>query len=209
MGCTEGNIYGLWNGRDYLAGKFLLDDSAATTKTVTSEETAVMRRRLIYQQALPTTENPNAYVPIAFYSDDTHYSIIKAVQMLEISTFYEIGSKFYPKDNPLAPGQPWPKEVPSLRKMKRRFTSLKLELAPRVWLTSLDMDEGLSEGFCNSAPRPRPCSKHDLHLERRQRVLVQILLSVCFYLVRNFADFRRPEPRPKFPERCVLFRLVV
>jgi histidine decarboxylase len=113
MDCTEGNIYGLWNGRDYLAGKFLLDDSAATTKTVTSEETAVMRRRLIYQQALPTTENPNAYVPIAFYSDDTHYSIIKAVQMLEISTFYEIGSKFYPKDNPLARGQPWPKEVPS------------------------------------------------------------------------------------------------
>ncbi|MEB3258243.1 MAG: hypothetical protein VKN83_08005 [Cyanobacteriota bacterium] len=26
MGCTEGNLYGLWNGRDYLAGKVLLDD---------------------------------------------------------------------------------------------------------------------------------------------------------------------------------------
>jgi hypothetical protein len=42
-----------------------------------------------------------------------------------------------------------------------------------------------------------------------QGVLVQILLRVCFYLARGFADFRRPGPRPKFPERWLLFRLVV
>jgi hypothetical protein len=40
-------------------------------------------------------------------------------------------------------------------------------------------------------------------------VLVQILLSVCFYLARGFADFKRPGPRPKFPERCLLLWLVV
>jgi hypothetical protein len=36
-------------------------------------------------------------------------------------------------------------------------------------------------------------------------VLVQSLLSVCFYLASGFADFRRPGPRPKFPERWLLF----
>ncbi len=40
-------------------------------------------------------------------------------------------------------------------------------------------------------------------------VLVQILLSVCFYLARGFADFKRPGPRSKFPERWLLVRLVV
>jgi thioredoxin reductase (NADPH) len=41
------------------------------------------------------------------------------------------------------------------------------------------------------------------------RVLVQNFLSVCFYLARGFADFKRPGPRTKFPERWLLFRLVV
>ena len=40
-------------------------------------------------------------------------------------------------------------------------------------------------------------------------VLVQILLSVCFYLARSFADFKRPGPRPKFAERWLLLWLVV
>ena len=42
-----------------------------------------------------------------------------------------------------------------------------------------------------------------------QRVLVQNFLSVCFYLARGFADFKRPGPQPKFPERCLLLWLVV
>ena len=29
MGSTEGNFYGLWNARDYLAGKFLLEEPAS------------------------------------------------------------------------------------------------------------------------------------------------------------------------------------
>jgi histidine decarboxylase len=36
------------------------------------------------------------------------------MQMLEISTFYEIGNKLYPGNNPLEPGKTWPKEVPSM-----------------------------------------------------------------------------------------------
>jgi LysR family transcriptional regulator, hydrogen peroxide-inducible genes activator len=39
-----------------------------------------------------------------------------------------------------------------------------------------------------------------------REVLVQIFLSVCFCRARGFADFKRPAPRPKFPERWCLCR---
>jgi outer membrane protein, heavy metal efflux system len=42
-----------------------------------------------------------------------------------------------------------------------------------------------------------------------KRVLVQILLSVCFCRVNDFPEFRLPRPWPTFPERWLLFRLVV
>jgi hypothetical protein len=41
------------------------------------------------------------------------------------------------------------------------------------------------------------------------RVLVQILLSVCFCRVNDFPEFRLPRPWPTFPEWWLLFRLVV
>ncbi|HEY9659920.1 MAG TPA: pyridoxal-dependent decarboxylase, partial [Allocoleopsis sp.] len=50
---------------------------------------------------------------VVFYSEDTHYSIVKAGIVLGLQTFYEIGRQRYPDENPLAPGQPWSKEVPS------------------------------------------------------------------------------------------------
>ena len=45
--------------------------------------------------------------------------------------------------------------------------------------------------------------------EALQKVLVQILLSVCICRARWLSRFKRPGPRPKFPERWLLFRLVV
>jgi histidine decarboxylase len=116
MGSTEGNLYGMWNGRDYLAGKFLLDDPrAAAEARARSEEggPASVPRRLLYVQSPTPPENPNAFTPVAFYSQDTHYSIIKAGIVLGIQTFYEIGNTLYPLENPLDPGKPWPQEVPS------------------------------------------------------------------------------------------------
>jgi histidine decarboxylase len=117
MGCTEGNLYGLWNARDYLAGKLLLEEhTAGEAARLASLAGSPQRipRRLIYKQATPLQEMPNAYTPIAFYSEDTHYSIVKAGIILGLQTFYEIGTQLYPEQNPLAPGQPWPKEVPSV-----------------------------------------------------------------------------------------------
>ncbi|MEG4802258.1 pyridoxal-dependent decarboxylase [Microcoleus sp. ARI1-B5] len=118
MGSTEGNLYGMWNGRDYLAGKFLLDDSDAEAEAKKASEDGRPRsvpRRLIYQQARATQENPNAYTPVAFFSEDTHYSLTKATRTLEIKTFYELGTELYPKDCPIPqPDGKWLKEVPSL-----------------------------------------------------------------------------------------------
>ncbi|MGW4645126.1 pyridoxal-dependent decarboxylase [Kitasatospora sp. NPDC004289] len=75
MGSTEGNMYALWNARDYL--------------TV-----------------------PGAPQPVAFYSEDTHYSFAKAVRVLGVATFAAVGAELYPDECPL--GGAWPAEVPSL-----------------------------------------------------------------------------------------------
>ena len=118
MGCTEGNLYGLWNARDYLAGKLLLEEHTAEEEARLASllgTPQVIPRRLIYKQAFALDDNPNAYTPVAFYSEDTHYSIVKAGIVLGLQTFYEIGRQRYPNENPLAPGQPWCKEVPSIQ----------------------------------------------------------------------------------------------
>ncbi|MCP2261214.1 histidine decarboxylase [Streptoalloteichus tenebrarius] len=110
MGCTEGNLYGLWNGRDYLSGKALVTDPESTPE----------QPRLLWVQAAPPEDLPeeqkrNALHPVAFFSEDSHYSLTKAMRVLGIDTFYAIGQRDYPTDNPLDPGRPWPKEVPSER----------------------------------------------------------------------------------------------
>lgn len=84
MGSTEGNLYGIWNARDYLAGRKLLIDKENHHRS--------RKRRMKYMQALPAVGNPNAYTPIAFFSEDTHYSIIKAMRVLQIPTFCYIPS---------------------------------------------------------------------------------------------------------------------
>ncbi|WP_158229414.1 pyridoxal-dependent decarboxylase [Micromonospora sp. Rc5] len=105
MGSTEGNIMALWNARDYLAGRALMVDPAADDGGVP---------RLTWVQAKAPPDNPNAYDPIIFYSEDTHYSFTKAARVLNFKTFYEVGSRDYPDDCPLSPGGPWPTEVPSV-----------------------------------------------------------------------------------------------
>ena len=122
MGSSEGNLYGMWNARDYLAGKFLMEDPAAQVEAQRASQNGEVRavpRRLLYQQARASEENPNAYTPIAFYSEDTHYSIIKAMRVLEIKTFYELGKERYPNECPLPDADQWPdgwpQEVPSIR----------------------------------------------------------------------------------------------
>ena len=100
MGSSEGNIYGLWNARDYLEGKFMLTDESLDVPVC------------YYTQAKTSKEKENAHTPIAFYSQDTHYSVVKAITMLHIKTYYEVAMELYPDSCPL--GGEWPVEVPSV-----------------------------------------------------------------------------------------------
>jgi histidine decarboxylase len=99
MGSTEGNLYGLYNARDYLKGKALYQEANGD---------------LSYLKPLKeNAHSAHAYHPIAFYSQDTHYSITKIVRALEIRTFYEVGEQEYKGQCPITPDGQWPKEVPS------------------------------------------------------------------------------------------------
>ncbi|WP_234392222.1 pyridoxal-dependent decarboxylase [Streptomyces sp. WM6378] len=105
MGSSEGNLYGLWNARDYLSGKLLRQQQSAGSEAAP----------VVYEQALRREgQSPHAYQPVAFFSQDTHYSLTKAVRVLGIDTFHTVGSTVYPDENPLEPGAPWPTEVPSV-----------------------------------------------------------------------------------------------
>jgi histidine decarboxylase len=108
MGSSEGNVYALWNARDYLSGKTLKIVSPGD-----SHDGAYRDIRQLWVQDTPPANNANAYSPVAFYSEDTHYSVAKALRVLGIPNFYEVGTERYPFANPLAQGEPWPREVPS------------------------------------------------------------------------------------------------
>lgn len=106
MGSSEGNIYGLWNARDYLAGRQL---------EVDPDPKKLGRTNYLEPKADAASNGTNSYTPVAFFSEDAHYSITKFMRVLGISTFNEIGEKYYKGQNPLDPNGDWSanKEVPS------------------------------------------------------------------------------------------------
>jgi len=107
MGSTEGNIYALWNARDYLGGKALIVDTPAAGPD--------RAPRLMLVQAPAPAENENADSPVVFYSEETHYSFTKGVRIVDIPTFFELGTAKYPGACPVpGSGGVWPTEVPSL-----------------------------------------------------------------------------------------------
>ena len=111
MGSTEGNLYAMYNARDYLSGKMLLEE-VIEGKNENNE--TVKKTRLFHHEPAASEERPNEFVPVAFYSQDTHYSIIKAMAVEKIETFSSLGNRLYKQENPLEPGKPWPTEVPSM-----------------------------------------------------------------------------------------------
>ena len=46
-------------------------------------------------------QRSKCFTLVSFYSQDTHYSLIKAMTVMEISTFHEIGTTYYLNDCPL------------------------------------------------------------------------------------------------------------
>ncbi|MCO5563392.1 hypothetical protein L7F22_017033 [Adiantum nelumboides] len=111
MGSTEGNLYGMWNARDYLSGKKILVDTNAWTSK--SGKKVNVQPRLVYHQCDTPAESCHAHTPIAFFSEDTHYSISKCMTMLQIRTFYAEGREKYPGQCPITEDHDWPAEVPS------------------------------------------------------------------------------------------------
>ena len=101
MGSTEGNLYAVWNARDYLSGKYTSERD---------EESKCALSNYIYKQYKCPADNPNGFTPVAFYSHETHYSIMKAMEAMAVRTFYEVGMEKYPQECPL--GTDWPLAVP-------------------------------------------------------------------------------------------------
>ena len=101
MGSTEGNLYAVWNARDYLSGKYVGESTELSKSALSNYH---------YEQCQCPPDNPNAFSPVAFYSNETHYSIMKAMEAMLVSTFYETGTHRYPTECPL--GGKWPLAVP-------------------------------------------------------------------------------------------------
>ena len=128
MGCTEANIFGLLSGRDYLEGKYLLIDENKELKAKNVSNSMKNRECLLdtnFRTQYAISSKENEFVPIAFYSQDAHYSIVKAMGVMKISTFNSEASAKgytcplqqddYPKDFSIEylDENGWPKEVPS------------------------------------------------------------------------------------------------
>ena len=123
MGSSEGNVYALWNARDYLAGKYLVVDPDKGQKDDAGRPAGL---RLTSKRTASAQDNPRAFTPIAFYSAETHYSIIKDMRILEITPFYDEAQKqgyecplVFPQDYPENYAEHyigengWPLETPS------------------------------------------------------------------------------------------------
>lgn len=116
MGFTEGNIYGLFNARDYLKGRTILEDQKtdAQIDAYTRRGRETRGQHFSYKAPIQTEKtSENAYSPVLFYSEDVHYSIQKASHLLELPTFQQIGQNKYPGQCPITNDGSWPEMVPS------------------------------------------------------------------------------------------------
>jgi len=104
MGSTEGNLYSILQGRDYLKGRPLYEGGQAEPDRRLASDCADVDQVI---------DNPNAYRPVAFFSGDRHYSIFKALRTMEIATPADIGTSEYPGQCPITPDGTWHHNVPS------------------------------------------------------------------------------------------------
>ena len=117
MGFTEGNIYAVYNARDYLKGRLLLteEQSEKEVDNYVSRGKEVRDRKHCFLEPLFDCEAGDPihyYTPVLFYSEDVHYSVTKAGRMVNVDTFSEIGRREYPGQCPINNGD-WPEAVPS------------------------------------------------------------------------------------------------
>ncbi|WP_018503636.1 pyridoxal-dependent decarboxylase [Parafrankia discariae] len=104
MGASEGNLYALWNAREYLSGNPLLHPTPGPPVPGTARNTPAAAHR---------EQDSDAFHPVVLFSEDTHYSVTKATRLLGLDTMRSLGERRFPGENPLGPGIPWPAAVPS------------------------------------------------------------------------------------------------
>jgi histidine decarboxylase len=124
MGSTEGNLYAAWNARDYLSGRFLYYDPPAqrrayeeikSRKGMTSLPSGYTygQARLVIDESRTEEQNENAFSPVVFYSEETHYSNFKATHAIGVPSFYSVAMEKYPGQCPLLESNGrWPPDVP-------------------------------------------------------------------------------------------------
>ena len=144
MGSSEGNILALFNARDYLAGMPLLnpmlnlDGSKVPGRDVDpnqpimemhghsmlNEYVASHDHRNEKLTHTPRKDNPNNFTPVVFLAEDCYHGFEKALRVLQMKTFCDIGSgNFscplkYPDDYPSSFSDEfldqngWPRAVP-------------------------------------------------------------------------------------------------
>jgi histidine decarboxylase len=109
MGATEGNLLALWEARDYLRGEPL--------RLLPASPAAQRRRAPTGNPAIPWDH------VVAFFSADSHYSIRRALDIVDVPTFGEVGDVRYPGMCPLSGWErTWPEAVPSVGKDHRYGT---------------------------------------------------------------------------------------
>ena len=105
MGSTGGNMYSMWNARDYVTGKALMIDG---------RKDCIAPYSLV--QCIPKNVGTTVLEPAVFFSYDTHYSLAKTAALLQMSTFYQrLATSKYPKSKPpiYTEDGEWPETVPS------------------------------------------------------------------------------------------------
>lgn len=101
LGSTEGNMYAVWNARDYLSGRY----PSAPADTLTGHGP-----NYHFKQCECPADNPNAFTPVALFSHESHFGIAKSMQAMAVPTLYDLGTRKYPGECPLSGD--WPSEVP-------------------------------------------------------------------------------------------------
>ena len=125
MGCTEGNHLALYNAREYLAGMPLRNPVLFNTCSPPVKPPVSSHRQLKDElsNAQPK-DNPNAFTPVVFFSEESFHGLAKTLRMLQMKTFCDVGSGYfscplkYPDDYPSSFNEEsldqngWPRAVP-------------------------------------------------------------------------------------------------
>lgn len=87
--CSEANLQAMYNARDYLRGLPPLNcDHICDKGRLSQLEDGLQDNGVV--------TSPNAFTPVAFFSEAAHYGHPKAMQVLQIKTFHELGSGHFP-----------------------------------------------------------------------------------------------------------------